>query len=389
MSLARSSSLAPQGAAALLAWGVSSLIVWLLPGDVPVNILLRQVHRSQAVLFTQLNFKELRMLKRLVTWTGCLTWCAMAALTVAADDAKPAAETKAVDEAQPAETKPEEAKPAAEVKAPPVTRPIGDLPWHTDYSAAYRQAKDEHKQLLMFFRDEKDLLTAGQLEQNVLAKPELKEVLEKFVRVMLPTTTLAPRAKDAKPEDKPVALLEYTAFAHMQKQAGLAILDLMDEKDHLFGKVVSAHPFSSNTITNDSGVRIMLGLPRGTITQRTLTYVLRTHPEQPASVWGKGDLILCEQCRIAAQLMANYGSVGHHDWGNRSAFVGGQFGTSPMEVASIGGGATLFEAASSAVNVWRGSGVHWGMMITPNRFFGYDMVQAPNGTWFANGIFVP
>lgn len=324
------------------------------------------------------------MLKRLVTWTGCIAWCAMAAVAAPAEDAKPVDEAKPAADAQPVEN----IQPATEVKPAPVMRQVGDLPWHTDYSAAYRQAKDEHKQLLMFFRDEKDLLTAGKLEQEVLAKPELKEPLEHFVRVVLPTSTVAPAAKDAKPEDKPVRLLDYSAFTHMQKEAGLAILDLVDEKDHLFGKVVSAHPFSSNTLNNLGTVRIVLELPRGTITQRTLTYVLRTHPEQPASVWGKGDLILFEQCRIAAQLMANYNSVGHHDWGNRSAFVGGQFGVSPMEVASIGGGATLFEAAQSAVNVWRGSGVHWGMMITPNRFFGYDMVQAPNGTWYANGIFV-
>lgn len=300
------------------------------------------------------------MLKRLVTWTGCFAWCVLAVLPARADD------TNSTEN----------------------TRQVGDLAWHTEYSTAYRQAKEERKQLLLFFRDEKDLLTAGQLEQNVLAKPELKAPLSKMVRVMIPTTTTIPVGKDAKPEDKPVRLLDYNCFVHMQKQPGLAIVDLQDEKDHLFGKCVSAHPFSSNTLNSTGSVKIMLELPRGTITQRTLTYVLRVHPEQPVSVWGQGDAMLFEQCRIASQLMVNYGSVGHHDWGNRSALVGSHFGVSPMEVSSIGGGATLFEAAQSAVNVWRGSGVHWGMMITPNRFFGYDMVQAPNGTWFANGIFV-
>lgn len=314
-----------------------------------------------------------------------MAWCAAAAVAAGGEDTTPPDEAKAAISVQPAV----ENQAPAEVRAPVDTRQIGELAWHTDYSAAYRQARTEHKQLLMFFRDEMDLLTAGKLEQEVLSKTELKEPLNHFVRLVLPTTTLAPLPKDAKPEEKPVRLLEYTAFSHMHNHAGLAILDLVDEKDHLFGKVVSAHPFSSNTLGSTGSVRVMLELPRGTITQRTLTYVLRTHPEQPVSAWGKGDFILYEQCRIAAQLMANYNSVGHHDWGNRSAFVGSQFGSSPMEVASIGGGSTLFEAAQSAVNVWRGSGVHWGMMITPNRFFGYDMVQAPNGTWYANGIFVP
>ena len=310
------------------------------------------------------------MLKRLVTWTGCIAWCALAVVTAQAEDAKPA------EEARQAETRQVE------------TRQIGDLAWHTDYATAYRQAREEHKQLLLFFRDERDLLTAAQLEQNVLAKPELKATLSKMVRAVVPTTVMAPLPKDAKPEDKPMRVLDYSAFAHMYKQAGLAIVDLVNEKDHLYGHVVSAHPFSSNTLTSVGSVKIMLELPRGTITQRVLTYVLRVHPEQPASVWGNGDPLLFEQCRVASQLMVNYGSVGHHDWGNRSALIGSHFGNSPMEVASIGGGATLFEAAHSAVSVWRGSGTHWGMMITPNRHFGYDMVQSGNGTWFANGLFV-
>src|SRR4051812_20160033 len=120
------------------------------------------------------------MLIRLVTWTGCLAWCALAVVAIPADEPKPAAQ----------EAVKEEAKPAA------VTRQIGDLAWHTDYSTAYREAKDERKQLLLYFRDDKDLLTAGQFEQNVLARPELKEPLSKLVRVMLFTSALAPLPKD-------------------------------------------------------------------------------------------------------------------------------------------------------------------------------------------------
>ncbi|MDB5391877.1 MAG: hypothetical protein JWM11_7523 [Planctomycetaceae bacterium] len=353
------------------------------------------------------------MLKRLVMWTGCLSWCILAVANIRAEDQKPnpagtaqpvQAETRKeepADEKQSAQTEqqdPAEPDAVQENQQPgplvlpkpaPEVRVIGELPWHIDYSAAYRQANTEHKQLLLFFRSEKDLLTAGQLEQNALSRPELKDSLSKFVRVVLFTSAVAPVDKDPKPDTKPVKLLDFPCFAHMQGQPGLAIVDLQDKNDHLFGKCISAHPFTSNTLNSVGTVKTMLELPRGTITQRTLTYVLRTHPEQPASVWGQGNPLLFEQCRVASQLMVNYGSVGHHDWGNRSAYVGGQFGSSPMEVASMGAGNTLFEVAHSVVNLWRGSGVHWGMMITPNRHFGYDMVQSPSGTWFANGIFVP
>lgn len=352
------------------------------------------------------------MLKRLVMWTGCLSWCILAVAGVRAEDQKPnqagaaqPAQAATQKEAPAEDTQPNQSEeqvpsepgavkedqpaPVAPAKPAPAVRLIGELPWHIDYSAAYRQANTEHKQLLLFFRNEKDLLTAGQLEQNVLSRPELKEPLSKFVRVVLFTNTTAPVDKNAKPDSKPVKLLDYTCFSHMQGQPGLAIVDLLDKNDFLFGKCISAHPFTSNTLNSVGSVKILLELPRGTITQRTLTYVLRTHPEQPASVWGQGHPYLFDQCRHASQLMVNYGSVGHHDWGTRSAQVGGQFGSSPMEVASMGSGNTLFEVAHSAVNLWRGSGVHWGMMITPGRHFGYDMVQSPNGTWFANGLIVP
>jgi hypothetical protein len=344
------------------------------------------------------------MLKRLVMWTGSLSWCVLAAASVGAEDQKPD-QAQAVqaapadsekelqaDEEQPAvgdeqKTNKDEVKPTP---APaPATRTIGQLPWHLDYSAAYRQANAEHRQLLLFFRNDKDLLTAGQLEQNVLARPELREPLSKFVRAVLFTSSTAPLDKDAKPVTKTARLLDCPCFAHMQQQGGLAIVDLQDKNDHLFGKCVSAHPFTSNTLGSVGTAKIMLELPRGTITQRTLTFVLRTHPEQPASVWGQGNPYCYEQCRHASQLMVNYGSVGHHDWGTRSSQVGSHLGSSPMEVASMGSGNNLFEVAHSAVSLWRGSGTHWGMMITPSRYFGYDMVQSPNGTWFANGIVVP
>src|SRR6266478_2391592 len=36
----------------------------------------------------------------------------------------------------------------------PEVRKVGGLDWHIDYSEAYRQARDERKMLVLFFRDE-------------------------------------------------------------------------------------------------------------------------------------------------------------------------------------------------------------------------------------------
>jgi len=346
------------------------------------------------------------MLKRLLKCSVYLSCCVLAVTEVQAEDLNPTAggattQTQSENPGTPTKeagaaalpvsedvTKTAVEEPVIEPRAAPEVRQIGELPWHTDYSAAYRQAKTERKQLLLYFRDEKNPAKADKLEQNGLSRPELRTPLSKFARVVLSTNTLAPLAKDAKEGAKPIRLLDYRCYVHMRGQAGLAIVDMMNDKDHLYGKCVSAHPLSSNTLENFNSIKIMLELPRGTITQRTLTFVMRTHPERPASVWGQGNPYLFEQARQACQLMVTYGSVGHHDWGTRSSRISGQFGSGPSEVASMGWGGNLFDAAHACVNLWRGSGTHWSMMITPNRFFGYDMVQSPNGTWYANGLFV-
>ena len=302
------------------------------------------------------------------------------------------------------------------------TRQIGELSWMENYSDAYREAVNQHKQLLILFRDNKHPENTADLEKKILAHEELQPILETFVRVELPLDVLAPpkpkleatlvdskaseqKTDGVKPavaalettpavapakveEEAPQKLLEAHAFHHMRRLPGLAIIDLMDKKDALFGQVVSACPVDEWNFTTPASLQTVLELPRGRLTQRVLVYVLRTHPERPLSVWGTSKLWLAEQARHHSNLMAQYYSVGHHDWGNRSALIGQTLGSYPSEVASLGGGATILQAAHSAVQIWRSSGVHWGMMISPNRFFGYDMVQASNGTWYATGIFV-
>src|SRR5262245_51302799 len=66
----------------------------------------------------------------------------------------------------------------------PEVRKIGGLDWHVDYSEAYRQARDEKKLLLLFFRDEANPRIADIYERDVLASDELKEPLAKVVRVV-------------------------------------------------------------------------------------------------------------------------------------------------------------------------------------------------------------
>ena len=52
---------------------------------------------------------------------------------------------------------------------------IGALDWHTDYSAAYRQAQDERRMLFVVFRDEANSRIADIYERDVLSNREMRK----------------------------------------------------------------------------------------------------------------------------------------------------------------------------------------------------------------------
>jgi hypothetical protein len=265
------------------------------------------------------------------------------------------------------------------------TRTIGTHEWHTDYSAAYRQAREERKMLLLFFRDEAQPRIADIFERDVLAGDELREPLEKVVRVVLPLDAVHPFSDPEKPATK---ILDHSSFQYMYRQQGIAMIDLTDPDSELNGHVVSAHAFSPGRHYTARAMKIVLGLPRGTVTQRALIYAVRLYPYPPVSTTdGKCHSFLCQQARQSSQLMANYGSVGHHDWGTRQGEIAAATGRSAMEVAAMSANPRLINAALEVVDQWAGSPAHWGIMSTPAAIFGYDLVHDAAGNWWGTGVF--
>jgi hypothetical protein len=264
-------------------------------------------------------------------------------------------------------------------------RMIGELTWHTDYAAAYEEARQGKKMLFIFFRDESRPHIADSYERDVLSQSQLRDRLTGVVRVVLPLDVATP----GKPLENDVArLLDHAAFAFMYKRQGIAMLDLTDKHSPHFGQVVSAHPFSQGRYYTVRGTELVLGLPRGTITQRTLIWAVREHAAGPLSTTGKCHDALLQQANRHSQLQAQYESVGHHDWGTRYNEVAAATGMSASEVAASSWGAqTLVEAAQQIVQSWAGSGAHWGMVANPQANYGYDMVKAASGTWYGTGIF--
>src|SRR5437667_138446 len=75
------------------------------------------------------------------------------------------------------------------------------------------------------------------------------------------------------------------APAEKHHSAGLAIIDMAEPDSELHRQVVSVYPFKRGPISVER-LAVMLSLPRGTLTQRTLIFAVRTHSESPASATG-------------------------------------------------------------------------------------------------------
>lgn len=279
------------------------------------------------------------------------------------------------------------ARPAP-VEAPAVRsaqRALGTLDWHTDYAAAYRAAKSGGKMLFLYFRDTRDHVFFDNFERDVLAHHELVSAFKGVVRASLLLDVEQPIRIPDLPGRR---LLDHPSFQHLDRRSGIAMIDLTDPKSELHGQVVSAHPFTQHRPCTVQATKVILELPKGTVTQRALTFAVLMHPAAPVSTTqGKCHGFLCKQARRSSELMAQYESVGHHEWDIRYQEISATLGRSGSEVAAAGSGGSLLDAAFQCVDLWYGSPAHWGIMSSPAAIFGYDMVRSTSGNWYGTGVF--
>lgn len=241
------------------------------------------------------------------------------------------------------------------------------LTWHDDYFTAYREAEREQKQLLIFFRDNQQTLVADSYQRTVLTDEILAKPLANVVRVVVPLDVTIPQTGEQ--------LLDHPAFVHQKKRQGIAVLDLVDSKSKLYGTVVSAHPFNSGRHLTAQSTKIVIELPRGTITQRSLIYAAQVHPSRPAGARGLATVRLLSFSKDHSNTMARSGSMYHSNYAGMEI------------VANIGPGATIVETAKSLISMWAGSPPHWGILSGKHRHFGLDMKRSSSGHWYATGVF--
>lgn len=264
------------------------------------------------------------------------------------------------------------------------------IQWGEDYLKAVEQAIREKKYLLLAFTTSRSGVHTAKCdcsrhwETEVLSHPEVTARLGRFVCVRLPL-----EAKITY-EGRQIELLKDNSFTEMLGLPGLAIIDLAHPEPTLFGRIVSMFPLVAGQYYSVEQVKVILDLPSGTLTQRTLIYAVRTHPERPASANGQLDPRLLREAADHSEYQAQIGTQGHHFWEQRFHRINAQLpsGMLAKEVcAESWPRQGLLQAAIECVRCWRLSSGHWGAVSGQQPVFGYDMKRGSNGIWYATGIF--
>lgn len=258
------------------------------------------------------------------------------------------------------------------------------MAWHTDYHAALDEAADRSRMTLVWFYNPIDPSANDRFEREILSQtPITTRINDHFTPLRLP---LVAKVQSG---GKEITLLDHPAFAELRHSPGLAIIDMTDADGPFQRQVVSIYPFNRGSISADR-LGVLLALPRGSLTQRTLIFAVRTHPEFPASTNGHFSHLLSRETEKHAQHQASITLQGHHNWETRFHAINAALPGSLLakEVcAESWPGQPLVEAAEECVHSWRQSSGHWDAVRSPHLLFGYDMKRGGNGVWYAAGIF--
>lgn len=223
-----------------------------------------------------------------------------------------------------------------------------------------------------------------EFERNVFESAELYDVLDKYVILKIRFDE-----KVFNDEGNEVPILELPMFKEMVGVPGLAIIDFENTEASYYGEVVGVLPFINFTYPNQFQTRTFLTIPSGKLTQRTLTYAVKIHPDRPLSADGEVEPTLLTEATGHAEYQAKNRVLGHQNFSARSSRVRAVLGESISEVcAQSGMYGGHFEAALACVRGWRGSPAHWRCVRAKQKYYAYDMVQSSNGLWYATGLFV-
>lgn len=275
-------------------------------------------------------------------------------------------------------------KKAQARKKPKAKHQPGKVTWHTDYARAMELAERQGKMMLVYFFDPREGKLRKRFESETLADATIRRKLKPYVRVKIPVDT------QIVVQGKKVKLIEHGAFTEMLGNQGVAILDFANKNSGYYGDVVSTFPLTEKYDYSVDQMNVILDLPPGTLTQRTLIFAVRTHPDRPQSTDGKTNPILIEEAKLHSRHQARIRLQGHHQWNTRFRRINARLprGLTASEVcAESWAGEGMLQAAIECVRCWRLSSGHWSAVRAHHRYYGYDMKRGSNGIWYATGIF--
>lgn len=274
---------------------------------------------------------------------------------------------------------------APEAAATP-QKTVGERQWHSDYLAAYQQAINDKKMLVMLFHDasKPDL---SETRTSGFGAAELQESLDKYVRVSLPINFVAPNPAPNAPLTR---LLEHRSFRHLRGQSGIAIVDLTDPQGPNYGRVVSALPLPEDGRYSPEVLGTLLQLPAGSIGQRAIVLAVRTGVEGDNFTSGEGNSQLHQLANRNARLMAQAEQVGSYDTAARVTAIRESFGDG-IRIGELhfatDGPAPVQEAAIQAVSKWMQSPEDRRILNGTAFAYGIELFQSPNSQrWFATCI---
>ncbi len=257
--------------------------------------------------------------------------------------------------------------------------------WHDDYRQAMAAAFEQQRMLLIYFYDKRPTSQQAAFERESLGDPKIREQMNRdYVLARLPSGTAITS------DGKTVKLLKHPAFAEMQGRAGIAVLDFAHPKADYFGAVVSTFPFVAGKYYSRPKLAAVLDLPAGTLTQRTMIYAVRVHPEAPASTQGQFNNVLADEALSHSKYQATTLVQGHQNWETRFHRINTRLrsGVEAKEVvAESWPSESLVEACIDCVDSWHHSPGHWQAVRSRHRMFGFDIQRGRNGIWYATGIF--
>jgi hypothetical protein len=335
-----------------------------------------------------------------------LAVCLFAGRLNAADGAKhaqpkpnKATGDSAVSSADHQESKPNSVEKQGAGEAAPIAETAATVEWMDDYVAAMDKARAENKLMLIhFFRaSDQRRKEAGQAADSVanveqaFSTPEIQPKLGDYVLVKLPIDTAITYQR------KPLKVLDHAAFSELHKGPGIAVIDFAHPNADYFGYVVSVLPFTPGKYYRfrTSHLNALMTLPEGTLTQRSMIFAVRIHPEHPASTNGTEDPILLSEATGHSNYQADVQVQGHQGWGSRFQRIIGKLlgrgtpGTPVEVVAESWPDQDLMDSCVDCVASWRQSEGHWDAVKAQQASYGYDIREGANGIWYATGIFRP